>query len=86
MDITVVFEHDYRAWLERRQSVASLPSRRSAYSLMVLEVPSMTGGALRDFVLSLSELAEHLYITTNLQDYYESFTPGWLDFVREVPA
>lgn len=60
---------------------------RSAYSIMIHSVPkSLTGYELDNFVGDLSRSAEYLYITTNNEDYYESFAPDWMDFVDSVPT
>jgi hypothetical protein len=85
-DITVVFEDDYMAWQARREAVAALPRRRSAYSLMINSVPAMSSASLTDFVGSLADLAEHLFITTNRQGFYESLPDSWVDFVKAVPG
>jgi hypothetical protein len=83
-DITVVFEHDYGAWKVQRTAVAAVSLPRTARSLMINAVPAMEKGALQDFVTEISQIAEHLFITTTAVDFYESFDSGWLDFVRSV--
>jgi Spherulation-specific family 4 len=85
-DITVVFEHDYKSWQGQREAVAALPLARSTRSLMINSLPVMEKGALKDFIGSLSEIAEHLFITTSDVDFYESFASGWLDFIGQVPS
>jgi len=46
----------------------------------------MSNATLQDFVNSLSEIAEHLFITTTKENFYESFAGDWLDFIDRVPA
>ncbi len=85
-DVTVVFEDDYGSWQASRQAVAALPPQRSAYGLMINSVPPMSSDGLRDFVRSLSNIAEHLFITTNREGFYESIADRWVDFINSVPV
>ncbi len=85
-----MFEHDYNSWQERRAAVAALPPKRDAYSLMIHSMPQVytkggEGSPLKEFVNSIAEVAEYLYITTNDVDFYESFAEDWADFVDSVP-
>ncbi|KAK3342188.1 spherulin 4-like cell surface protein [Lasiosphaeria hispida] len=88
-NITVVFEHDYDSWRASGQAaVAALaPNKRDTYSLIVHSVPqTLNSGELQDFLASMSSVAQHLYITTNRADYYESFADDWSQFVSAVPG
>lgn len=60
---------------------------RLDYSIMVHSVPvALAGPELDRFVGDLSRSAKYLFITTNHEDYYESFADGWLDFVGSIPG
>jgi hypothetical protein len=86
-DITVVFEHDYQSWMnEKRASIAALPPARPSFSLMVHTMPKLDNATLADFVNGLSEVAEHLFITSNAESFYEKFADDWLLFIDRVPA
>ena len=53
---------------------------------MVNSVPPMGSDDLASFVASLSDVAEHLFITSSREDFYESFADGWVEFVKSVPG
>ena len=88
-DITVVFEHDYDSWHARRNAtVTALRSdKREAYSLVIHSLPpALRGEELADFLVSLSPVAQHLFVTSNRVNFYESFADDWPDFVGRVTA
>lgn len=85
-DITVVFEDTYDAWQQKEAQVEALPKTRSAYSLMINSAPEMNNGTLGPFLSSLSDVAEYLFLTTQEQNYYESFADDWLEFVGQMPT
>jgi len=85
-DITVVFEESYPAYQAKHASLESLPANRSAYSFMINSVPIMDVDNLRQFVDKLSQLAEFLFITSNTEDFYESFGRQWDNFTSVIPT
>ena len=96
-DITVIFEQSYPSWTGTSHSTTAAfvtnssnpypTADRSAYALMVHSVPpSLAGADLQAFVDGLQEIGQHLFVTSNSEDYYESFAGDWegfVDLVRE---
>lgn len=89
----MVFEDDYSSWLNRSASVEALPqvkgSDRANYSVMINSLPASVNknkATLESFVDSLSKVAEYIFVTNSTQNFYESFSSDWLDFVAAMPT
>lgn len=81
VDIIVVFEDNYDAWQNRSADVQAAPDDRAMKSIMINSVPSMSEDDMKNFVNSVASLGEHLFITSNDQNFYESWASDWTGFV-----
>ncbi|KAF2017683.1 spherulin 4-like cell surface protein [Aaosphaeria arxii CBS 175.79] len=84
-DISVVFEQSLEEYKTKEQALAELPSHRSQYSYMVHSVPLEDKSTMRKFVDELSKKAQYLFVTSNAEQYYESFGSDWAQFTEVVP-
>lgn len=84
-DISVVFEESYKQYPVKESELSALQDDRSHNCYMVHSLPTMSKDELRGYVDGLSKRAKHLFVTTNDQDYYQSFGSDWADFVDVVP-
>lgn len=82
-DVTVVFEGNYTLW-EVQQSQINQQSTKSC--VMMNSLPEMAQSDLKDFVHKLESKAQHLFLTSNTVDYYESFGSDWAGFTEAVAA
>ncbi|KAF2029229.1 hypothetical protein EK21DRAFT_101299 [Setomelanomma holmii] len=85
-DISVVFEQSYTEYQSKEADLAALKDDRSNNCYMVHSVPAMDKGKLHTFVDGLSKRAEWLFVTTNDENYYESFADDWADFTAAIPT
>lgn len=53
---------------------------------MINSVPTLDTDNLRQFVDKLAQLAEFVFITSNSQDFYESFGSLWTNFTSVIPT
>lgn len=97
-DITVIFEQSYSEWTSTSSHTTAAfvtntntnttyptPNDRSSYALMVHSLPgSLSGEDLENFVAGLEEIGQHLFLTSNSDNYYESFAEDWGGFVDLV--
>lgn len=91
-DITVIFEQSYSAWTSTSKRTATFVTNatypttdRSSYAIMVHSLPGSLGGNdLQEFVDGLQQIGQHLFVTSNSEDYYESFAGDWGKFVDVV--
>ncbi|ORY18989.1 spherulin 4-like cell surface protein [Clohesyomyces aquaticus] len=85
-DISVIFEEAYAVWDSKLASIDAQPKNRSAYSIMVHSVPTLSMADLKKYVNELSNRAEHLFLTHNNEGVYESFGSQWANFTSVVPT
>lgn len=84
-DISVVFEESYTAYQTKEGELSTLTDDRSHHCYMVHSLPKMSTDELKGYVDGLSQRAKYLFVTSNDQDYYQSFGTDWADFVDVVP-
>ncbi|KAH7068061.1 Spherulation-specific family 4-domain-containing protein [Paraphoma chrysanthemicola] len=85
-DISVDFEQSYTEYGAKEAELSALKDNRSGKCYMVHSLPTMDKAKLDDFVDGLSKSAEYLFVTTNAENYYESFGQDWADFTAAIPA
>jgi hypothetical protein len=85
-DISVVFEESYAQYQTKISDLAALKDARSHHCYMVHSLPSMDKNKLQSFVDDLSKQAEYVFVTSNADNYYESFGSDFADFTDVVPS
>lgn len=83
-DITVVFEQSFEELQVQQSSLSELSGDRSQYAYVVHSVPRSRN--LGKLLADWSQQAEYLFITTLDENYYNSFGPGWRQFISGVPT
>ncbi|KAF7533151.1 hypothetical protein G7054_g7336 [Neopestalotiopsis clavispora] len=81
VDIIVVFEDNYDAWQSRSADVSAAPDSRAEKSIMINSVPSMSDEDMKNFVNDVASVGEHLFLTSNDANFYESWASDWSNFV-----
>jgi hypothetical protein len=85
-DISVVFEESYAKYQTKISDLAALKDVRSHHCYMVHSLPSMDKNKLQSFVDDISKQAEYVFVTSNAENYYESFGSDFADFTDVVPS
>lgn len=85
-DISVTFEQSFTEYQTKEADLAAYKDDRKSQCYMVHSIPSMDKGKLRTFVDDLSKRAEYLFVTSNKENYYESFAEDWAEFIDAIPA
>ncbi|KAF1999704.1 hypothetical protein P154DRAFT_554565 [Amniculicola lignicola CBS 123094] len=85
-DISVVFEQSYTEFQTLRKDLATLSEGRAHYSYVLHTAPVMGKDELRDLVSDMSAQAKFVFVTSNANNYYESFGTDWDSFTDVVAA
>lgn len=82
LDFTFIFEQSYDHWFAgQNAAVQAMPSNRGAYGIMMHSLPTMTTSGLKTLLQTLSPIAQYIFLTNNVVDYYEQWGSDLSDFV-----